>query len=253
MEGRILGAWGLTSVVVLVSVYSTIAQSDVSGRSNGVDDIDRAIQLAIGFSGFDKTLRDQTSQSASGKQLFTEMAEAELEPGDDGKEWRVSIGNIEIPWRGLEPSNLDTYRRDFDIFIDSGSGHLLRITSWRLDATNRSYATEDPRSLIASCTSPNSLFAGYTDSVAVPLIDVLARCPLAAHTASTICARYVLESVDESEDLRPRWVIFLYGIPPIPLFDRGATQHPEEYRTRAEVIYDVATDRLMVAAPHRGF
>ena len=253
MKKAYLRSLELTCCVVLATACSTLAQTSPPDHLAAVADSDDALRIAMEVTGFNVAYSGASGRPEDRLERLAENAVIESGFGLDGKEWRILVGDVVVPWKELSPTEQIDYSRDFAIYIDSSTGALTKAVSYRARLSSDPQSNSDEFDGVSVCPEPNSLFAGFPDSVIVTLSDALARCPLSAHLATGICARYVLESSDESGEPRPRWIINLEGIPPVHFYGEGADQLPEGYGTRTEIIYDIRTGKVIAATPDRGY
>jgi len=176
-----------------------------------------------------------------------------LEIEETGSVWHVVLSGVEVRWPGIASERWTQYGRDFDIVIDSSSGHLLRIESVRVPSPADIAIDRFAPPGGWACPGRNPFFAGYPDTLFLPMVEVLSQLPDGPHEAEVICARYVLESKGDSTPSRPLWVIHLLGITPVLFFGPAVDDTPCAANTQTEVIYDVRTKRLMTATPYRRF
>ncbi len=167
--------------------------------------------------------------------------------GEYGKKravWRIKYAGINLEEsKGQEID--ESFRRDFEVYIDSLSGHLLKITC-HYGQTNPEECpelkAEEAEQQLNNHSSERYL--GFPDEA--PLISfkkALLKCHVNPYPAEEILGQYVMYT-DGGCEPTPVWIISFCGLPPLPIIGGVADWIPLYQRTRSRSVVDALTGRV---------
>ena len=134
--------------------------------------------------------------------------------------WLVEIENVRLRLKSAPPGFEDKYVRNFQIFIDPNTGHLLKITS-TFDGNDPNMLPEPPAAVAERQmrNSEREIYYGFpTDPPKISLLDALDAI-LSKGRGNPLLAREILAvyvtHFRRRSRWRPVWSVTLRGIPPV--------------------------------------
>ena len=168
--------------------------------------------------------------------------------------WLVEIKNVRLKLKSATSGFKDKYVRNFQVFVDPNTGHLLKITS-TFDGNDPDMLPEPPAAVAErEMRGTNEIYHGFPMvPPKISLLDALDRVPMSPFLAKEIYAVYVMQSHRMGRKFgwgpRPMWAITLRGIPPLPVKGppglRKEDLPPVWQSNHARVIVDASTGQLM--------
>jgi len=152
--------------------------------------------------------------------------------------WLVEIKNVRLKLKSTPPGFKDKYVRNFQVFVDPNSGHLLKITS-KFDGNDPNMLPEPPAAVAESRmkNSGNEMYHGFpAEAPKLSLLDALdvicSKGYSSPFVAKEIYAVYVMHSsMGWGSRPRPVWAITLRGIPPIAPPGYPGPRKTKKYRS----------------------
>lgn len=179
--------------------------------------------------------------------------------------WRVEIKNVRFKLKSAAPGFKDRYIRNFQVFVDPNTGHLLKITS-KFDGNDPNMLPEPP-AIVAEVrirNHGNEIYHGFPPeppkvSLLQALDAILTEGVGSPFVAKEIYAVYVMESTmrgyKSGWEPRPVWAITLRGLPPRPVTGKPPSLHdtPDEElvpawrRNHMRNVVDARTGKVLFA------
>lgn len=108
------------------------------------------------------------------------------------------------------------YDRDYDVFIDSASGKLLKITCFYDTPLPNECPQLSAKSAEEQLSNVGEQYIEIPDDIpAISFGEALEKCPESHYKAKEVVGQYILYS-DGIRKPKPMWIISLCGIPPRP-------------------------------------
>jgi len=167
------------------------------------------------------------------------------------KVWQVKFKDVQLS-KFLEVNDDKIFNRNFDVFIDSLSGNLLKITCQNgiIDSTlcppmDAKYAEEQ-------ILKAGGQYLGIpTEQPKIDFKTALMSCPYNPLTAKKIIGQYV-RYTSGNRPPKDVWMITLIGIPPIQPKGGKADWIPIYQRNRIRIAVDAVTGKVIFATTNPG-
>jgi len=168
--------------------------------------------------------------------------------GEFGKNrpvWRVRYTGINL--KDVERQTADeSFNRDFDVYIDSLSGHVLKITCsyGQLNPEEcPELRAEEAERQLNNHTSERYL--GFPkEEPHISFREAIIKCRVNPYSAEEILGQYVMYT-DGGCEPKPVWIISFCGLPPAPIMGGEADWIPLYQRTRSRSVVDAFTGRVL--------
>ncbi len=182
---------------------------------NAINTAKDAVELALKYTGFDKSKEFKRPERASDIcQIITTKDSTTAFLSDELSNriaWQVKLQNVSLHLKGNTPDGRILGPVDFIVIIDSLTWIPLRINSVSTVPPDR-----EPVSAVAEAqlSSLREKYIGLPQQYPLMTVtEALNQCKFYPALAKEIIINYVLYSKDDSQP-QPAWVIYLRGLPP---------------------------------------
>jgi len=156
--------------------------------------------------------------------------------------WHISFRDINLKSRDGQPVDKE-FDRDFDVYIDSLTGHLLKITcfygSTTPDECPELSAEEAEKQLM------REQYIGFPDKIPPVSFSDAILAGINPFNAKQILGQYIMYSHHNLQP-RPVWIISFCGPPMLPIVGGEADWIPKYQRSRARQIVDDTSGRVII-------
>jgi len=205
-----------------------------------------AINIALAYTGFYDNM-DECKISPEDIQSITMQDSTTPFLGEyahNRSVWRISFHDINLKSKDGEPAD-SQFNRDFCVYIDSLTGHLLKVTyfhdSSNADVCPEIHANEAERQL----SSMQEHYIGFPADMPPTSFGEAITSGINPFNAKQILGQYVTYSWGNRTP-RPVWIISLCGIPPITLHGPYSYDWIPPYKlNRKRAIIDAITGHLL--------
>jgi len=161
----------------------------------------------------------------------------------DRSVWLISFHDINLKSKDSEPAE-SQFNRDFNVYIDSLTGYLLKITCFHGSTTPDECPELSAREAEKQLNDAHEQYVGFPDKIPEATFDKALNSGINPFSAKHILGQYVIYS-DNNSQPRPVWIISFCGIPPInSLSHHSIDWIPLYQRVRIREIVDAATGKM---------
>jgi hypothetical protein len=229
----------VAAILMFQNGFAEDLQANASDEKFSIATAEEAIRKAIEYTGFPCMkgfiITDMVSGLAN-PALITDTSTPFIADQIDGRPvWVVKFKNVILSLENVPAEIEADYPKDFDIFLDSVTGLPLKVISGSKEEIYRLPTRQEAEQLLSST---GERYSGIpANPPRISFHEALNRCEKYPVFAKEIIVNYVLYSQVHYTELRPAWVIYLRGLP--PLTDRN--EIPLQYRTNMRFVIDAET------------